>query len=100
VGEIEVCVYDHGGADINWTISDETGSLIPVAKSDRAAVALALLGGITDELVEQLARTLANEFWIISPDEWDLLDPEDHANMRQRAGRLLAAIVGGGEGES
>jgi hypothetical protein len=101
VGDITISRDGDGYVEVRQPAfeSDMTNDFILIPVSQAAAVALALLGGITDELVERVARTLANEFWIISPDEWDLLDPADHENMRQRARRMLAAIGGGGEGE-
>jgi hypothetical protein len=69
IGDLQICTYDHGGADINWMPGNDADSLIVIPAQQRQAVALALLGDI-DEFVEDLSDALdmtAEDWWFGTP---------------------------------
>ena len=58
ISDLEICIYDHGGADINWILGDDADSLFVIPREDRPAVALALLGKPDVEDFERVAAAM------------------------------------------
>lgn len=104
-GEADVRLYARErpgfGTLLIETINTGESNRLFIADPHRAAVALALLGGITDELVERCAQA---DYEAMMGDHWGDAKERLRVDARCHARVILeavfgAAIGGGGEGE-
>lgn len=85
--EPDVFIHDDGHATIDQHQVGYNAGIV-VKADERRPLALALLGGLTDELVERCSRAIWN------PGEWDGLSRWEQDESRATARNVLEAAFG------
>jgi hypothetical protein len=78
--------------DGSLVIRDSTYMYVSICAKDRPAAALAVLGGITDELIDRIAAGIEKHEWLLTGGYWNDADMREDTSILALA--ALEAVFG------